>query len=348
MRLTVAEREALRKSIEKMIPQMKKSEIVQHFAKQGIARETVYKSINRVVNNQSTQDKKRSGRPTTWTADKKRKLKRLVNHRTGISQRRLGRKFDVHHTTICRQLAKMSISYRKREKTPKYKPDQQQRTEKLSGKLANNMYRSSCSLIIDDEKYFTFSGHNMPGNAGYYSNDKSNCPDEVRFAGKEKFPTKILVWIAISDRGMSKPLIRPSNAEAIKSDIYISECLEKRLLPFIHEYHQDFKYMFWPDLARAHYSAATVGWMDENVNYVAKRLNPPNVPQARPIENFWGCLTQKVYDRGWEATSEQQLVRRIESKLKEFDSKSVEKLMRGCKAKLKSIAEAGVFSYLKK
>ena len=97
---------------------------------------------------------------------------------------------------------------------------------------------------------------------------KSTCPDNVRFAVKEKFPTKVLVWIAISARGMFKPLIRPSNSEAIKSDICINEDLEKRLLPFIHEYHQDLNYMFWPNLASAHYSAATVGWMDKNINYV--------------------------------------------------------------------------------
>ena len=102
-------------------------------------------------------------------------------------------------------------------------------------------------------------------------------PDNVRFAGKEKFSTKVLLWIAIS--GMSSPLIHPSKSEAIKSDIYINECLEKRLLPFIHEYHQDLNYMFWPDLASAHYSAATVGWMDQNINNAAKLINPPNVPQ---------------------------------------------------------------------
>ena len=123
--------------------------------------------------------------------------------------------------------------------------------------------------------------------------------------------------------------------------------MAKRLLPFIHEYHPDLNYIFWPDLASSHYSAATVGWMSQNVNYVEKQLNPPNVPQARPIENFWGWLTQKVYEGGWEATSEEQLVRRIESKIKEFDLKSVEKLMTGVKAKLKSIADDGIFSYLK-
>ena len=44
-----------------------------------------------------------------------------------------------------------------------------------------------------------------------------------------------------------------------------------------------------------------------------------NVPQARPIENFLECLAQKVYEEGWEAKTEQQLIRRIKSKVKEFD-----------------------------
>ena len=105
---------------------------------------------------------------------------------------------------------------------------------------------------MDDEKYFTFFGHNMPGNARYCSNDKSTCPVNVCFAGNEKFTTKV--------------------------------------------YHKDLNYMFWSDLASAHYSAATVGWMDQNINYVSKHINSPNVSQVRPIENFWGWLSQKVYE----------------------------------------------------
>ena len=209
------------------------------------------------------------------------------------------------------------------------------------------LYRSPCSLILDDEKYFTLAGDNMPGNARYYTNDKSTCPDSVRFAGKKKFPKKVLVWIAISDRGMSKPLFRPSKSVAINSSIYIDECLNKRLLPFIHEYHKDLDYVFWPDLASAHYSMESTTWMNENVNYVTKDINPPNVPQARPIENFWGCLSEKVYEGGWQASTEQQLINRIKLKLKEFDLNFVKSLMAGVKAKLRKIGHDGVFSLFK-
>ena len=39
-------------------------------------------------------------------------------------------------------------------------------------------------------------------------------------------------WVAISNRGISKPLFRPSKSETVNSDIYINECLEKRLRNF--------------------------------------------------------------------------------------------------------------------
>ena len=66
--------------------------------------------------------------------------------------------------------------------------------------------------------------------------------------------------------------------------------------------------------------------MDENVNFVPKEINLPNVPHSRPIENFWRCLALKVYEGGWKAKREQQLIRHIESKIKEFDTNFVQSL----------------------
>ena len=66
------------------------------------------------------------------------------------------------------------------------------------------------------------------------------------------------------------------------------------MLSFICEHHPDSNYIFWPDLADCHYSKQTVALLNENVNIVPKEINPPNVPQASPIENLWVCLAQKV------------------------------------------------------
>ncbi|XP_065658682.1 uncharacterized protein LOC136083205 [Hydra vulgaris] len=231
----------------------------------------------------------------------------------------MGIKFGVNQSTIGRQLKKMNIKYRKREKIPKYTIEQQIRPKKRSRKLVNQLYNKKSLLVIDDEKYFCFARDNMPGNSGYYTNNKKTCPESVLFIGKEKFPKKLLMWKAISDRCMSVVLVRTSKAVAINSSIYINECLEKRLLPFIHKYHGDFNYLFWPDLASSHYSKDSLNWMDQNVYYVDKESNPPNVPQARSIENFWGHLAQKVYEGDWQASTEQVLIDRIKLNLQEID-----------------------------
>ena len=51
----------------------------------------------------------------------------------------------------------MKISCFKREKTPKYDMKQQLKAKKLSRKLVTELYKENDSIIMDDEKYFTFS-----------------------------------------------------------------------------------------------------------------------------------------------------------------------------------------------
>ena len=128
----------------------------------------------------------------------------------------------------------MNIQYRKREKTPKYTIEQRIKAKKRSRKLVNQLYNMKSLLVIDDKKYFCFAGDNEPGSSGYKTNFKETSSESVRFLGKVKFPKKLLMWIAVSERSMSEPSFRTSKAVAINTSIYINECLEKRLLPFIH------------------------------------------------------------------------------------------------------------------
>ena len=88
----------------------------------------------------------------------------------------------------------MNISCYMREKTPKYSGKLAEEAKNLCKKLENLLYRSSCYLILVDEKYFTYDGSNMQGNNNYYSSDMSKCPDRVRFAEKEKYLNKEMVW----------------------------------------------------------------------------------------------------------------------------------------------------------
>ena len=75
-------------------------------------------------------------------------------------------------------------------------------------------------MVLDDEKYFTYDGSNMQGNENYCTNDISKCQDGVRFAEKEKYLDKVMIWTAISNRCKFKPLFRPS--KTVDSGIYIN------------------------------------------------------------------------------------------------------------------------------
>ena len=158
------------------------------------------------------------------------------------------------------------------------------KAKKRSRKLVNLLYKSRAEVIMDDAKYFCFDGYNIPGSARYYT--------MLRRCSKRK----ILMWITISNRGISKPYFRLSKSVAVNSNIYITECLQPKLLPFIHKHQSNLNYFFWPDLVEAYYSNETVAWMEENVHFVEKFSNSPNVPQARSIENLLGILGSKVYE----------------------------------------------------
>ena len=156
------------------------------------------------------------------------------------------------------------------------------------------------------------------------------------------------MWVAISNRGMPIPYFSPSKSVAVNTEIYINECLQQRLLPFIHKHHSDLNFQFVHGLAGAHFSIGTNALMNENLPFVNNTTNPPNVPQARPIENLWGILAQKVYEGGWEAKTQQELISRIQSQLKKFDSIFLQSLMGGVKTKLRAIADRGVLASYKK
>jgi hypothetical protein len=69
--------------------------------------------------------------------------------------------------------------------------------------------------------------------------------------------------------------------------------------------------------------------MKENLPFSIGSPIPPNVPQARPIESFWGILAQKVFEGGRETTTQQELISRIESQLQKFDSNFLQNLIGG-------------------
>jgi transposase len=336
----------LRRQIYDMVGQVENSVILNVFLNKKVSRATIYRIIKECKDGEPLIKDEKRGRKPLLNPQKQKKMIKMAENKIGVSIRKLGRKFNVSHTTIVRNVKKSGLQFRKRRKTPKYTEKQLLKIKKNCHSLRTKHLRGDKVIVMDDEKYFTFSNSTNTGNNGFYTSDFQNTPDKVKFAGKDKFEKKVLVWCAISSAGISEPFIGHVRGEAVNADVYISKCLPK-LKTFIQLNHINDDFVFWPDLASCHYAKKTTDWLKaNNINFIPKIDNPPNVPQARPIENFWAILSRLVYENGWEAKTEKQLRRRIFKKLREVDIKVVQGMMEGIKSKLRKIEDAGPLSIM--
>ncbi|CAF1531164.1 unnamed protein product [Adineta ricciae] len=289
------------------------------------------------------QDKPRSGRPRKLCQRQLTQLKRLVNLKTGVSSRSLLSKFAVSHQTILTSLQKMNIKYYKKRRSPKYTDKQLQEVPTRARRLYRLLSNNDFQMIMDDEKYFTLSDQSVSINRGFYSLNKEETPSQVKLKRTHKYEPKVLVWVAISENGISSPFFAKQR-QAVVESTYLNECVIKRLMPFINEHHLKENVLFWPDLASSHYSNTVTRYLDQNnVEFVDRQFIPQNCPQARPIESLWSILQTMVYDKGWEAKNINQLERRIRQKIKEIDIKVVQVMFLGIRRQLRKIADHGPY-----
>jgi hypothetical protein len=191
-------------------------------------------------------------------------------------------------------------------------------------------------IIMDDESYFKLDCKTLPG-PQFYTVPKGFKPSTALRAVKtEKFGKKVMVWQGICECGLkSSPFF---TTETMNAQMYIRECLDKRLLPLIRRH--NVPTLFWPDLASIHYAKATLDWYEaNNVDFVPKNMNPPNVPQIRPIEKYWAISKQYLRKTKRFAENINQFRRLFISTTKKLDEAAVQRLMRGLRTKLRNYTE---------
>lgn len=336
----------IRKGIYNLVGRIPKRDIIAIYREQNVSKSTIYNTIRDCEEGIPCINLPKTGRPRILSGIRERRLMEAAKDKVGVSQRKLARRFGISKTTVLRTIHRTNLVFRKRRKAPKYTAAQLERIPRCCRALRRIHFVNKL-IVMDDEKYFTLSHSEIKGNDGFYTNNIENTPDNVKFKGKSKFEDKILVWCAISERGfISQPYVGRVRGEALNADLYIQRCLTK-LLHFLNTHHVNDNIMFWPDLASCHYAGVTRQWLNENnIDFVPKLDNPPNVPQARPIEEFWSILSRKVYDKGWEATNEDQLRRRVFQKIREIEPDLVQRMMGQVRRKLRLIEDNGPLSIM--
>lgn len=186
------------------------------------------------------------------------------------------------------------------------------------------------------------SHSSINGNNNFYSSDRSQTPTSVRFRSKAKFEPKLLVYVCISEKGLSTPFFALRGL-ATNGQIYLKECIKNKLEPFIEMYHSDGEYLFWPDLATSHYAKPVIEYLQaKKIDFVQKEENRPNLPECRPVENFWSILKGEVYKNNWQAKDLDQLKQRIRYCLKNIDIEKVKDLFKKIRSQIRKISKKGV------
>lgn len=316
-----------------------KSYTVNHFKAEGIPKSTIYD----ILKTNNIKRKPGSGRkPTIMTTQKKQRLKAAFLNKDNISQNDAAKKFNCSQQYISKTLKRLKITVKKKQRCPDYTPEQIL-TLKSNCRWMYRNYRGKI-LILDDESYFPLSAPEMPGNDIYYTDGLSETPPSVKYKIKKKFEPKVMLYIAVSEKGISEPYFKPSGL-AINQEVYQTCCLEKILLPFINKHHSNDDFVFWPDKASSHYAKSTLQFLRaKNIPFVPKDRNPTNLPQCRPIEDFFGQLRSVIYRNGWKAENTKQLTRRIKKCLKEIDTTGVQSNCGRIFSKLRNVADHGPYS----
>ena len=91
-----------------------KSYTYKHFKHSGLSRAVIYKILSRFDENGNVDRKSGSGRPKILSKENQKKLLKDVNHKSGVSQRKLASKYGVSHVTIGKTIKAGGIKYRKK------------------------------------------------------------------------------------------------------------------------------------------------------------------------------------------------------------------------------------------
>lgn len=320
-----------------------------HFSMQNIDRSVIYRVIKRFEERGTTTFAKKTGRPRTETTPQLiKKIDKTLERDPNISIRNLASSMKVSRCTA--QRAKVEAGWKSRRclNAPNTTPEQEKRIVTGATRIYKKLTPSGGGkiLIMDDESYFPADPNQVAGPKNFSFKPGFEVPVKCMVKPKLKFFKKYLVWQALDAAGnVSKPFICEGT---INGELYLKECLQKRLVPFIDQHHARDQVLFWPDMATSHYSKDCTAWLaSQNIDFVSKQENTPNFPQGRPIELFWALVKKEYAKRSRPAKNLVDFKRIYKVISERVAERSGKTLMEGTKRKLRITRDEGAFGVIK-
>ena len=263
----------------------KKSEIAKRFR---VSRNTVYETIHRFNETNSTQSRPRSGGPRALSARDERLLLRTVKKEpkltyNGIIQQT---KLNVSRTTIRRILKQYGIKKKIAAKRPLLSTAMAEKRLAFANKMAD--FDWSKALFSDECSYEPGSGTQRR----WIFRESGQKWDKDKVAAVPKSGGKpVMIWAAIGLQQRSALIFmnRRSEKNGYNAESY-REALEEGLVP-IYEPGMAFQ----QDNAPIHKAGGTKDWFGNHGIWVIDW--PPCSPDLNPIEHAWAMLKRKTLDK---------------------------------------------------
>jgi len=302
--------------------------------KANISQSAVSKIIRRFNENLGVTRKVGSGRKEGFSSPKKvSKVVALFTKDPGMSERRVAKKVKCSKTKVGRVKSKAGLKTYKVQKVPDRNATKSLEARGRAKKLQMEFFQKFPCCIMDDETYVLSKFSQLPGQAFYVANERGGVAEEFRTQQKSKFPKRFMVWQAICTCGFRSAVFVTEGT--INGEIYVKECLQKRLLPLIRKHSTPA--FFWPDLASCHYSKVAKEWFESNaVNLVPRECNPANCPELRPIERYWALIKRELKEMNVEAANIKDFREKWRIASKKIKESSIIALMGGIEEKLKA------------
>jgi hypothetical protein len=268
-----------------------------------------------------------------------KKVLRSCFNNPSLSDNDRAQRYGTSRTNVQRIRQRAGLKSFKARKHPN-RTDKQNLTAISRGKALKKQVLTKFNgcIMQDDETYLKRDFRQLPGLKYYVSTIRGNVPSKYKFVCQDKYAKKYMIWQGICSCGLkSRSFVTSSNMDR---HLYISECLQKRVLPFIRAHNSPVK--FWPDLASCHYAKDTIEWYQANeVDFITKDLNPPNCPNLRPIEKYWAIMKRKLKKTESSVGTTKQLLQKWNTHAKKVSSETIKSLMKSIHKNVNEFIKTG-------
>ena len=199
----------------------------------NLPQSTVNRTINRFLDSQSIDRKQGSGGARVST-DKKvlTNIRRSFEQNPGLSDRDRAKRYSKSRSFV--QKLRQKLGYRS-YRSIKY-PNRTDKQQLVAKKRARLLYdkvltKFNGCILMDDETYVKMDFKQIPGPRFYVAKLRGRVNSKYKYIQVDKFAKKVLIWQAICSCGKKSQGF--GTKLCMNSQLYMTECLEKRLLPLI-------------------------------------------------------------------------------------------------------------------